>query len=84
MQIKFCKISKKNDDLILSLPMMLKEQVASFPAASLNTYVTCVFPTGKLLPGWCDLITVGCIPLSSVAVGSVHVTTLDGVPMDTV
>ncbi len=35
--------------------------------------MTCVVPTGKLLPGSCDLVTVGVIPELSVAVGSIQV-----------
>ena len=63
--------------------MTAKEQVASFPASSLNMYATCVVPTGKLLPDLCDTTTAGASPLSSVTVGSVHVTIVEVVPSGT-
>ena len=56
--------------------MIEKVHIASFPAASMNTYITSVVPIPNCCPGWWVLITVGSAPLSSVAVGSVQVTTI--------
>ena len=66
------------------LPVILKEQRASFPDESLNIYVTCDTPTIKLSPGRWDCTLVGITPQSSVAAGSDQLATLLGVPSGTV
>ena len=43
-----------------------------FPEVSVNRYITVVVPTGKDVPGACDLLRVGATPESSVAVGSIQ------------
>lgn len=55
---------------------MVKAHEASFPAWSLNLYVTVVSPGGKVDPEACVLTIVTGPPESSVAVGSVHDTSV--------
>ncbi len=50
-----------------------KEQVALFPDASVNVYVTVVVPIEKLCPGLWVLDRVGMTPELSVADGMFHV-----------
>ena len=58
---------------------MTKLQVAVFPAASVDVYVTVVVPTGKESPGlWVDVSV--CVPELSVAVGAVQVTVAVATP----
>ncbi len=59
-------------------------QVAAFPVASENVYMTVVTPKVNVSPDWCELVTCGGTPESSVAVGFIQVTVDDGVPGDTI
>ena len=64
--------------------MITKEHNAILPASSMNKYMTFVDPTGNRSPDLCVCINVGGMAELSVAVGSIHVTTVDGVPRGTV
>ena len=64
--------------------MITNEHSATLPASSMNKYMTFVDPIGNRSPDLCVCINVGGMPELSVAVGSVHVTTVDGVPKGTV
>ena len=55
---------------------MVNEHVASFPVSSLNVYVTAESPVGNVEPEACVLTIVTGPPESSVAVGSVHDTSV--------
>ena len=62
---------------------MANKHAAWLPDASVKIYDTCVFPSGKLSPGWWVLVTLGSIPELSVAVGSSQVTARDEIPNGT-
>ena len=56
---------------------------AVFPAASENVYVTVVCPTAKKSPGAAVRLIRKAVPELSVAVGSVKLTSIPGVPSST-
>ena len=60
---------------ILRFTVTTKEQMASFPKASVKVYVTVVGPRLKELPENAVDTRLTARPESSVAVGSTHVTT---------